>query len=88
MLTICGLRNTFEDKTRYPPVTIEDIRKADCELLLLSSEPYPFKQQLLAELQESLPDTKIMLVDGEIFSWYGSRLLHAANYFREIFLMN
>ncbi len=55
-----------------------------CELLLLSSEPYPFKQKHIDELQQQLPDTKIILVDGEMFSWYGSRLLHAPAYFKRL----
>jgi len=56
----------------------------NCQLLLLSSEPYPFKQKHVDELQTLLPSTKIMLVDGEMFSWYGSRLLHAAKYFKKL----
>jgi hypothetical protein len=46
----------------------------------LSSEPYPFKEVHVNELQKQLPDTKIVLTDGEMFSWYGSRLLHAPDY--------
>lgn len=53
----------------------------NCQLLLLSSEPYPFKQKHLDELQTLLPSTKIILVDGEAFSWYGSRLLYSTRYF-------
>ena len=56
----------------------------NCQLLLLSSEPYPFKKQHLDELQILLPFTKIMLVDGEMFSWYGSRLLYSAQYFKNL----
>ncbi len=56
----------------------------NCQLLLLSSEPYPFKQKHLEELQPLLPATKIILADGEMFSWYGSRLLHAAAYFKNL----
>lgn len=56
----------------------------NCQLILLSSEPYPFKQKHLDELQRLLPSTKIMLVDGEMFSWYGSRLLYAAPYFKNL----
>ena len=56
----------------------------NCELLLLSSEPYPFKQKHIDELQKMLPHTKIMLVDGEMFSWYGSRLRYSAEYFKNL----
>jgi hypothetical protein len=51
---------------------------------LLSSEPYPFKEKHIAELQAVLPDGKIVLVDGEMFSWYGSRLLHSPAYFNKL----
>lgn len=54
----------------------------NCQLLLLSSEPFPFKQKHIDELRSSLPLTKILLVDGQMFSWYGSRLLHSPKYFR------
>lgn len=57
---------------------------SNCHFLLLSSEPYPFKQKHMQELQTLLPFTKIMLVDGEMFSWYGSRLLYSAQYFKKL----
>ena len=81
MLSRCGFQNIFGDHNRYPEVTIDTLRNKNCQLLLLSSEPYPFKENHIAELQQELPDTKIMLVDGEMFSWYGSRLLKAPDYF-------
>lgn len=84
MLNRCGLQNIFDDMTRYPEVTIETLRGRQCELLLLSSEPYPFKQNHIDELQEQLPGTKILLADGEMFSWYGSRLLKAPEYFIQL----
>ncbi len=61
-----------------------DSYRVNCQLLLLSSEPYPFKQKHIAELQQHLPDTKIVLADGEMFSWYGSRLLQAPEYFKKL----
>ena len=62
---------------------------SDCQLLFLSSEPFPFKQKHIDELQQALArvglaDTKIAIVDGEMFSWYGSRLQHAPAYFKEL----
>ncbi|WP_207513306.1 helical backbone metal receptor [Longitalea luteola] len=82
MLTRCGFTNIFGNTTRYPAVDTWQL--AHCDLLLLSSEPYPFKQKHLDELQAQLPNTRIMLVDGEMFSWYGSRLLHAPAYFNSL----
>ncbi len=84
MLQKCGLNNIFKTKNRYPSIDINQLSIANCQLLLLSSEPYPFKQKHIDELQVQLPHTKILLVDGEMFSWYGSRLLKATEYFKEL----
>ena len=84
MLKCVGLTNIFENQNRYPAVTIQELKAADCELLLLSSEPFPFRQKHLKELQTFLPDTKIVLTDGEMFSWYGSRLIKAPAYFLQL----
>ena len=84
MLQKCGFQNIFSNKTRYPETDIADLKAAGCELLMLSSEPYPFKNEHIIELQQQLPGTKIVLVDGEMFSWYGSRLLPAATYLKQI----
>lgn len=84
MLTHCGLTNIYASQKRYPAVDIEDLKQKKCRLLLLPSEPYPFKQKHIEELQHCLPHTRIMLVDGEMFSWYGSRLLQAPAYFNRL----
>lgn len=84
MMKHCGLQNIFEDKTRYPEITLEELRIASCQLIFLSSEPYPFKQKHIDELQQQLPGKKIILVHGEMFSWYGSRLLQAPQYFKKL----
>lgn len=84
MLQAAGFTNIYANKTRYPELTISDLQTANCQLLLLSSEPYPFKQKNIDELQKHLPNTRILLVDGEMFSWYGSRLLQAPGYFQKL----
>jgi len=84
MLDAAGFENIFADKFRYPEITLEDLLVADCKLLLLSSEPFPFKQKHINELQPQMPGTKIILVNGEMFSWYGSRLLKAPFYFQKL----
>jgi ABC-type Fe3+-hydroxamate transport system substrate-binding protein len=81
MLKAAGFENMYGHTTRYPEVTIDELKNAGCERLFLSSEPFPFNQKHIDELQPLLPDTKIVLVDGEMFSWYGSRLLLAPEYF-------
>lgn len=84
MLVRCGWINIFAHLQRYPEVTMEQIRDAGCELLLLSSEPFPFRQKHANEIQPALPGTRILLADGEMFSWYGSRLLQAAPYLERL----
>jgi ABC-type Fe3+-hydroxamate transport system substrate-binding protein len=84
MLNHCGFENIFSDEKRYPEISIENLRIANCQLLLLSSEPYPFKQKHIDELSNQLPGTKIILADGEFFSWYGSRLLKSPAYFTQL----
>lgn len=75
-----GFGNSCKNHARYPELSSEEIRMLNPSLILLSSEPYPFKEKHIAELQELLPGAKIMLADGEMFSWYGSRLLHTPAY--------
>jgi ABC-type Fe3+-hydroxamate transport system substrate-binding protein len=81
MMQVAGFENIFCHLKRYPEVTIAQLKSANCELLFLSSEPFPFKQKHIEELRIFLPNAKIILVDGEMFSWYGSRLLYAPEYF-------
>ena len=83
MMKSCGFRNVFT-KERYPEITAEEIREENPELILLSSEPYPFKEKHIEELKRMCPAAKILLVDGELFSWYGSRLLNTPDYFSEL----
>jgi len=84
MLNRAGFQNIFEDQKRYPEIEPEQLPIAHCRLLLLSSEPYPFRQKHIDELQPLLPQTRIILVDGEMFSWYGSRLLQSPAYFQDL----
>jgi len=79
LLQLIGFKNIFTEKEgRYPEITEEDLINVDT--VLLSSEPYPFKDKDVIELKNAL-DRPVHLVDGEYFSWYGSRLLKAFNYF-------
>ena len=78
------LANVFAGQSRYPEVTAADLTAAAPDVLLLSSEPYPFKSAHAGELAALLPQARILPVDGEMFCWPGSRLLPAAAYFREL----
>lgn len=84
MMKHCGLQNIFESKMRYPCITVDELNKSSCQLVLLSSEPYPFKQKHVDELQQQLAGKRIILVNGEMFSWYGSRLLTVPFYFKKL----
>jgi ABC-type Fe3+-hydroxamate transport system substrate-binding protein len=85
MLHECGFINVFKNHTnRYPEIDIDDLKKQKLDFIFLSSEPYPFKEKHAQELQLHLPGVKIILVDGEMFSWYGSRLLYAFDYFEKL----
>lgn len=75
MLRISGLQNCLENRIRYPELTSDEIRLLNPELILLSSEPYPFTGKHINELRQLCPNAKILLANGEMFSWYGSRLL-------------
>ncbi|HEY0679064.1 MAG TPA: helical backbone metal receptor [Chitinophagaceae bacterium] len=84
MLMRCGFNNVFGSVNRYPTLNPEQLNDDHkCDLVILSSEPYPFRQKHVDELQQLMPDIKIMLADGEMFSWYGSRLRLAPAYFRK-----
>ena len=84
MLKLGGMTNVFASLERYPEVGMDTLKASDAEVILLSSEPYPFREKHLAAFREDLPDKKIILVDAMPFSWYGSQLLRTAAYLREL----
>ena len=73
-----------ESTSRYPEVSIEQMKLLEPDLVLLSSEPFPFKQKHVDELQRAGLDVPIQLVEGDMFSWYGSRLAIVPHYLREL----
>lgn len=89
MMTAAGFENFFADKNRYPEFTLEELMAANpiaagCQLILLSSEPFPFREKHAEEIRALGIKAQVLLVDGEMFSWYGSRLLQAPAYFRQL----
>ncbi len=80
MLSECGFVNASNEE-RYPEGDDEALQP---DYVFLSSEPYPFKEKHLETYQEKFPNSKVVLVDGEMFSWYGSRLKEAPAYFRKL----
>jgi ABC-type Fe3+-hydroxamate transport system substrate-binding protein len=86
MLEQIGFVNCVQED-RYPDLTDVAIRELSPDLVLLSSEPYPFKQKHIVLLEKLIPKAKIALVDGEMFSWYGSRLMQAPAYFNSLLFL-
>jgi ABC-type Fe3+-hydroxamate transport system substrate-binding protein len=85
LLNTNKFENVFKNQERYPEIELKEIHDLDTiDCIFLSSEPYPFKQNHIFELQKQFPSTKIVLVNGEYFSWYGLRLLKAFDYFKQL----
>ncbi|MAZ71967.1 MAG: cobalamin-binding protein [Flavobacteriaceae bacterium] len=82
LLHLNKFENIFNHKdSRYPQIRMEELDTADT--VLLSTEPFPFKNDDVDQLKNAL-SKKVHLVDGEYFSWYGSRLLEAFSYFKTL----
>jgi ABC-type Fe3+-hydroxamate transport system substrate-binding protein len=84
MMEKAGLENIYNNEDRYPTKNIIDLQQDNPDIILLSSEPYPFKEKHIVELQQYFPNSAIVLIDGEMFSWYGSRMLYVAEYFKNL----
>ena len=84
MLRSAGWTNCLDDRSRYPEISSQEIEQLDADVILLSSEPYPFKEKHVAELNRVSPRSRVILVDGEMFSWYGSRLRYAPAYINSL----
>ncbi|GJM34759.1 MAG: iron ABC transporter [Saprospiraceae bacterium] len=84
LLEYAGFSNYFAHLERYPEIALTTLKDDQPDFIFLSSEPYPFQEKHLDVLSADYPASKVVLVDGEFFSWYGSRLLHAAAYFRNL----
>ncbi len=83
ILSFGGFSNSIT-QSRYPIITLEELIQIDPNYLMLSSEPFPFKEKHVDYYQKLLPHSKVLTVDGELFSWFGSRLLHAADYLKQL----
>lgn len=87
ILRLNNFENVFEnnnfESNRYPEIDIESLKNQDLDLIFLSSEPFPFKEKDKIEIQKH-SKSLIKIIDGEMFSWYGSRLLLALDYFKAL----
>lgn len=79
-----GLQNCFAHKERYPVITLAELQEAQPDYIFLSSEPFPFKEKHLETFRATCPKAEVCLVDGELFSWYGSRLLKTVDYLNSL----
>lgn len=79
-LEACGFQNAFAEQSRYPEVELKKLGDKKIDIVFLSSEPFPFKDKHIAEIKEYLPDAHIELINGEMFSWYGSRMQKGFDY--------
>lgn len=82
MLSKTGFRNSLASFTRYPRLSAEKIRELSPDFIFLSSEPFPFKEKHISELKAMSPVSQVVLVDGEMFSWFGGRLVKAGPYLK------
>lgn len=84
MINSIGWQNVNVHLARYPEVSPDTLINSGVQLVLLSSEPYPFKEKHIDEIRAALPQAEVLLVDGEMFSWYGSRMAKAIPYLSEL----
>jgi ABC-type Fe3+-hydroxamate transport system substrate-binding protein len=85
MLILNGWENIITTSdSRYPEISEEEVKFLQPDYIFLSSEPFPFKENHKNAIEQQFPNSKVVLVDGEMFSWYGSRLLKASQYFKSL----
>ena len=81
-----GFASPWKEATRYPEVSLDALAAADLDVILCSTEPFPFgeKDRFTSEIRDACPETTVQVVDGQLFSWYGPRLLHTPEYLRTL----
>jgi ABC-type Fe3+-hydroxamate transport system substrate-binding protein len=84
ILEAWGLENVFADQERYPQIDLKLMETYKADLILLPSEPFPFDERHMPEFLEASPGAAALLVDGEIFSWYGRKMLNIPAYLNQL----
>ena len=84
VLNYIGLNNSLSGFKRYPELIESALKELKIDYCFLSSEPFPFNENHVKDFKNMLPHAKIFVVDGEVFSWYGSRLLHLNVYIKDL----
>lgn len=83
MLEVSGFKNVIE-QSRYPEITLEQMADLNPDYVLLSTEPFPFKETHLQTIEATVGKGKCVIVDGEMCSWYGSRLVKGLDYLHQL----
>ena len=83
MMELCGLRNAVKE-SGYPIITEKKINALQPDLILLSSEPFPYSGKHIPSFKVMVPESKVICVNGEFYSWYGSRMALAPKYFTDL----
>jgi hypothetical protein len=86
MLALANWKTTCHDpESRYPEVRLDGQLLADTDIVLFSSEPFPFKPAHMEELRRLTGNTgtPCAFIDGEMTSWYGSRAVEGLRYLRD-----
>ncbi len=84
MMQLAGFDNVLKSEKRYPVVDLQKLQRLNPEVILLSSEPFPFKEKHREELQKIFPNSQILLVKGEAFTWFGAYPLFAFPYLYQL----
>ncbi|MEN8137903.1 MAG: helical backbone metal receptor [Bacteroidota bacterium] len=81
LLNKLGFINVFENyEGRYPTITFKDLENENPDEIFLSSIPFPFNSIHAQEFEMHFSDMKIRFVDGEVFSYFGSRIAKSEEY--------
>ncbi|MFO8055328.1 MAG: helical backbone metal receptor [Bacteroidales bacterium] len=85
LLTSHGFVNCLDTfAQRYVTLNFEVFKKLEFELAFLPGEPYKFTAEDKKDILAFFPQTDIRLIDGEVFTWYGYRMLHSAEYIKNM----
>lgn len=84
LMLVAKFENHFQNLERYPEINLEKNIDDKVEVIMLSTEPFPFKEEHVNAMKINYPKAKVFLVDGELFSWYGSRLTKSFEYLKSL----
>ena len=68
---------------RYPVVDLGAF-DGSVDRVLLSSEPFRFRERHIPEVAALVPSAQVSLIDGEMTSWYGSRAIRGLQYLAQL----